>query len=452
MLALAGAVVAGTAVVLVAADDPAGPTNVILLIGDGMGYNHVDAASLYEHGTTHAQVEVDPATGDVRPVPGTASQVFQHFPVRVGMSTYSADGRAEYDPAKAWADFDWIAEGATDSAAAGTALATGVKTNNGVLGIDPDGRSVPNVAERAAELGKSTGVVTSVPFSHATPASFGAHNATRGDLHGISDEMIAGPLDVVVGAGHPLYDDDHRPLGTPRFDYLSESAWADLRAGRTPYTLVEEAADLEALATGEDVPERLFGLVQVASTLQQARAGDVAGALPFEVARNDVPSLATLTRGALQVLEQDDDGLLLMVEGGAIDWTGHANQTTRTIEEIVDFNRAVEAVVDWVETESSWDETLVVVTADHETGYLHGARSDPTWTPLTGRAGELPDERWFSGEHTNQLVPLFAKGAGADLLAAAATGEDPVRGAYLDNTDLARMLFDTWGRGDTASR
>jgi alkaline phosphatase len=454
-LALAGTSTIAAALTVTAAApatattaDAPGPKNVILLIGDGMGYNHIDAASLYEHGTTYAQVAVDPQAGTIEHLPGTASQVFQHFPVQVGMSTHSANGRAEYDPAKAWADFDWISEGATDSAAASTALATGVKTDNGVLGIDPAGNSVKNVAERAAELDKATGVVTSVQFSHATPAGFGAHNASRNDLHGISDEMLAGPLDVIVGAGHPLFDDNHQPLATPRFDYLSEASWNKLQDGQTPFTLVEDTADFEALAAGQDVPEQLFGLTQVASTLQQARSGDVAGALPFEVEQNDVPSLATLTQGALNVLEQDEQGLFLMVEGGAIDWTGHANQTTRNIEETVDFNRAVETVVDWVETESSWEETIVIVTADHETGYLDGSESDPTWTPITGAQGQLPDEGWFSGNHTNQLVPLFAKGAGADRLAATATGVDPVRGAYLDNTDLANTLFAAWGRED----
>ncbi|MET0189048.1 MAG: alkaline phosphatase, partial [Pseudonocardia sediminis] len=428
--------------------DAPDPKNIIVMIGDGMGYNHIDAASLYEHGTTYAQVAVDPAAGTVRHLPGTASQVFQQFPVQVGMSTHSANGRAEYDPARAWADFDWIAEGATDSAAAATALATGVKTNNGVLGVDPSGAPQKNVAERAAELGKATGVVTSVQFSHATPAGWGAHNASRNDLHGISDEMIAGPLDVIIGAGHPLFDDDHQPISTPRFDYLSEGAWARLQDGQTPFTLVEEKADFEKIAAGQDVPEQLFGLPQVASTLQQARSGDVEGALPFEVAQNDVPSLSTLTQGALNVLEQDEDGLFLMVEGGAIDWTGHANQTTRNIEETVDFNRAVETAVAWVEAESSWDETLLIVTADHETGYLDGSRSDPTWTPITGAKGQLPDEGWFSGNHTNQLVPLFAQGAGSELLGSYATGTDPVRGAYLDNTDVARVAFESWGRED----
>ncbi|ASO20354.1 alkaline phosphatase [Actinoalloteichus hoggarensis] len=452
LLSLAGAGITMVGLTLAVAGPAAaqvdGPKNIILLIGDGMGYNHVDAASLYEHGTSNHQVVVDPATGSVEHLPGTASQVFESFPVQVAMSTHSANGRAEYDPVAAWSDFDWVASGATDSAAAGTALATGVKTNNGALGIDPDGTAVKNVAERAAEIGKATGVVTSVQFSHATPASWGAHNGSRNALHEISDEMLAGPLDVIVGAGHPLYDDDHQLLDTPRYDYLSERSWNRLQDGQTAFELIEDKADFEAVASGERLPEKYLGLTQVASTLQQARSGDVDGVLPFEVPANDVPDLPTLTQGALNVLSQNEDGLFLMVEGGAIDWTGHANETTRNIEETVDFNRAVETVVDWVETESSWDETLVIVTADHETGYLDGSRSNPNWTPITGAKGQLPDQKWFSGDHTNQLVPLFAKGAGADDLAAWATGVDPVRGAYLDNVDVAAMMFDAWGYAD----
>jgi len=446
--ALAGSLALGASTPALATDGaPAGPKNIIVLIGDGMGYNHIDATSLYQHGTTNHQVAVDPAAGTVEHVPGTPSQVFQSFPVQVAMSTHSANGRAEYDPTKAWADFTWIAEGATDSAAAGTALATGVKTNNGILGVDPAGNVVKNVAERAAELDKATGVVTSVPFNHATPAAWGAHNASRNDSTGIASEMIDGPLDVIMGAGHPGYDDDHQPHEAD-YSLISETDFQRLQDGQTSRTFVEDRADFEALATTEGGPTQVFGLAQVASTLQQGRSGDSEGQLPFAVAQNDVPSLETMTKGALNALEQDEDGLFLMVEGGAIDWTGHANETTRNIEETVDFNASVEAVVEWVETESSWDETLVIVTADHETGYLDGSASDPTWTPITGEKGQLPDQKWFSGNHTNQLVPLFAKGVGSDLLGSYAVGSDPVRGAYLDNVDVARVAFESWGRDD----
>ncbi|GMA30832.1 alkaline phosphatase [Litorihabitans aurantiacus] len=426
-----------------------GPKNIIVMVGDGMGYNHVDAASLYQHGTSFHQVAVDPAAGTIDHVPGTASQVYQSFDVQVGMSTFAANGRGYYDPEESWGDFEWNKQGPTDSAASGTALATGVKTVNGRLGVDAEGTFAKNVAERASETGRATGVVSSVQFAHATPAAWGAHNANRNDNHGIGDEMIDGPLDVIIGAGHPHFDDDAQPRPA-NYSWLSEPTYQRLVDGQTPRTFVETTDGLRAIADGTDVPDSLFGLVPVATTLQQARSGESEGQLPFEVPANDVPDLPELSRAALNVLEKDEDGLFLMIEGGAIDWTGHANETTRNIEETLDFNAAVETVVDWVETESSWEETLVVVTADHETGYLDGADSDPSWTPLTGEKGQLPREAWFSGDHTNQLVPLYAQGAGADVLASYAVGSDPVRGDYLDNTDVARVAFELWGERDAA--
>ncbi len=424
---------------------PAGaPKNVIVLIGDGMGYNTVDLASAYQYGTTFHQAVVNPSTGAVTHVPGTASQVYQHFPVQVGQSNHSASGRAAYDPQAAWADFDWVASGATDSAAAATALATGVKTKNGVLGIAPDGTVLENLTQRADALGKATGVVTSVPFSHATPAGYAAHNANRNDLAGVTHEYLeADYLDVVIGAGHPYYDDSHRLLTTPSFGYVSQTDWQRLVDGQTGYTLLQEKGQFEALAAGADVPERVFGAVQVGSTLQQGRASLAGATQPFEAPLNDVPDLPTLTRGALNVLDREENGFFVMVEGGAIDWSGHANDQVTSIEETVDFNRAVETAVTWVEENSSWDETLLIVTADHETGYLAGAGADPTWTSLVpGGEGAVAGHTWHSGNHTNQLVPVYARGAGADALTARATGSDPVRGAYLDNTDLATVLLD----------
>jgi alkaline phosphatase len=425
---------------------PTGPKNVIVLIGDGMGYNQVDFGSSYETGTTNHQVSVNAETGDVVQVPGTPSQVFQEFPVQLGMSTGSV-GSPVYDPAAAWSDFSWVTQDATDSAAAGTALATGVKTENGMLGVDAEGYRVENLTERAKALGKAAGVVTTVPFSHATPAAYGAHNADRNDLTGVTNEYLAGNLDVVIGAGHPWFDDDHQPLLSPRYDYISQTDYERVSTGRTPFTFVEETSEFERLATVEDAPDRVFGAVQVASTLQQNRTG-VAGSAPFEAERNDVPTLSTLTQGALNVLSQDEDGFFAMVEGGAIDWAGHANDDAQMVEETVDFFDAVEATVEWVETESSWEETLVIVTADHETGYLAGPGADPNWTPISGAAGQVPAASWNSGNHTNGLVPLYAMGSGAEDLAALAVDRDPVRGAYVDNTDVANVLLqDLWAGG-----
>ncbi|MDD7962024.1 alkaline phosphatase [Microbacterium thalli] len=452
---VAGLVVAAVpAVAATAADDaPATPKNVILLISDGAGYNQFDAASLYESGTSAHQVSVDPATGGVAHAPATPGQVYETWPVQVAQSHYSASGRAEYVTEKAWGDFGWVASGATDSAAAGTALGTGVKTNNGMLGITPGGDELLTVGQQAQAVGKKVGLVTSVPFNHATPAGFIAHNADRNDYQGLATEMIDSGVDVLMGGGHPLYTDAHQPREA-NWTWISQHDYERVSTGATPYSFVDDTADFEALAAGTAVPDKVFGLAQVAETLQYNRPGLANDeVLPHTDPANDVADLDTLALGALNVLDKGDEGFFLMVEGGAVDWAGHANQTTRLIEEQMAFNESVEAVEAWVEKNSSWDETLVIVTADHETGYLAGAGAGPEvgWTPMTGTAGQLPDLTWHSGGHTNALVPVFAKGAGAEVLDARADQWDLVRGAYLDNTAIGETLFDFLGHGERSS-
>jgi alkaline phosphatase len=427
-----------------AADVPTAK-NIIVLISDGAGYNHFDAANLYETGTALNQVLVDPVNDLIERVPGQATQVYDSYPVQVAQSHYSANGQASYSSDDAWGTFNWVYNGATDSAAAATALGTGVKTNNGMLGYTPSSERLVTIGEHSLALGKAVGLVTTVSFNHATPAGFIAHNSNRNDYHGLATEMIDSDLTVVMGAGHPLYNDANEPR-TPYYQWISQADYERVSSGQTPYSYVESMADFEALAAGGDVPDRVFGLAQVAEVLQYNRPGLANNnVLPFTDPYNDVPSLATMAQGALNVLEKDSDGFFLMVEGGAVDWAGHANQTTRLIEEQLDFNAAVEIVDAWVEANSSWDETLVIITADHETGYLSGPGADPTWTPMTGVAGQLPNVSWHSGNHTNSLVPVFAKGAGSDLIAARATGWDRVRGAYIDNTDIGKTLFDLFG-------
>ncbi|POX65601.1 alkaline phosphatase [Microbacterium sp. SGAir0570] len=435
------------------ADAASVPKNVILMISDGAGYNQFDAASLYEHGTSAHQVAVDPATGAIAHEAATPGQVYETWPVQVAQSHYSASGRAEYVTEKAWGDFGWVASGATDSAAAGTALGTGVKTNNGTLGFAPGGDRLLTVGEQAQEVGKKVGLVTSVPFNHATPAGFIAHNADRNDYQGLAAEMIDSGVDVLMGGGHPMYTDAHEPRPAD-WTWIAQRDYERVSTGATPFTFIEDKADFDALAAGTAVPDKVFGLAQVAETLQYNRPGLANDtALPYTDPANDVADLDTLARGALNVLDTGDEGFFLMVEGGAVDWAGHANQTTRLVEEQIAFNDAVEAVESWVEENSSWDETLVIVTADHETGYLAGAGAgaETGWTPMTGAAGQLPDLTWHSGGHTNALVPLFAKGAGADVLEARADQWDLVRGAYLDNTAIGETIFDVLGHGERSS-
>ena len=421
---------------------PAQPTikNVIVMISDGMGYNQMLAGDYFQYGAT-------------------GTQQYQRFPVRKAMSTFSHLGA--YDPLQAWGPFDYVKGGATDSASAATAMSTGVKIRDDVIGIDVNGKHLYHVTQRAEVLKKSTGVITSVQWSHATPAGFVAHNASRNNYAELANEMINdSATDVIMGAGSPLFDDNGTPVAAPsQYKYVGGvdtwNALADGTAGgdadgdgdADPWKLIQSKFQFKRLALARTAPARVCGTVRAATTLQQSRAGD-AKAAPYTVPMNaNVPDLPTMTRGALNVLDANRKGFFLMVEGGAVDWAGHANQPGRLIEEQIDFNQSVDAVVRWVERNSDWDETLVIVTADHETGYLWGPGTstpggDGAWTPLVNMGEDaVPGLQWNSGDHTNSLVPLFAKGPGASGLRAAAKGIDPVRGAYLDNTDIAKVLL-----------
>ena len=134
-----------------------------------------------------------------------------------------------------------------------------------------------------------------------------------------------------------------------------------------------------------------------------------------------------------------------MVEGGAVDMACHSNESGRMIEEMIDFDRAVDSVVEWIETRSNWDETLLLVMADHETGYITGPGSDPTWQPLVNYGpGVMPGFEWHHDFHTNQVVPFFAKGPGADAFVSKVRGTDLVRGPYIDNTDIPATIRELW--------
>ncbi|GAA4283226.1 alkaline phosphatase [Brevibacterium daeguense] len=444
--ALAVAVTAaGSVTPALAAPPSAGPKNVIYMIGDGMGYNHVAGTNIFETGQAMYQTEED-EDGNVTELDGDPVQVYEQDDFnRVALSTYQHGN--DYDGEAAWSDFGYVNEDVTDSAAAGTAMATGQKTTNGVLGQHPEtGDHLTNLSEVARETGRSSGVVSSVQYNHATPASFAVSNINRNNYVEIGSDMInAEHLDVVMGAGHPEFDDNGEPQEAS-YDYIGADDYAAVSSGETEWDYVEDVSDFEALASGELESDKLFGLAQVATTLQQARSDS--GELPGEHLNDNVPDLSTMSEGALNVLGDNDEGFHLMIEGGAIDWTGHANDTVRNIEEQQDFNAAVESVVDWVEDHSSWKDTLLIVTADHETGYLWGEDSDPDYTPLSGAAGELPEVGWHSTNHTNHLVPFYFKGAGSEQLMRLADEEDPARGAYLDNVEPARLLMETWAEGD----
>ncbi len=413
--------------------------NVIVMICDGWGYNHLEAASYYEYGKD-------------------ARQIFNRFPFNWAMTTYSTDGHG-YSPELAWTDFEYVKSKYTDSAAAATAMATGVKSYDAAIGVDPTGNPLMNVLQVAEQLGKSTGVVSTVEISHATPASFVAHNIDRDNYVEIAQEMInTSAVDVIMGAGNPWYNNDsvlRTSPSTSNYRYLGgQTTWDALVAGTAggdadgdgvadPWSLIQERAQFQTLAEGP-TPKRVVGIAQVYETLQQRRAGNTA-AHPFVVPFTPtVPTLVEMTKAALNVLDDNPKGLVLMIEGGAVDWAAHSNQSGRMIEEQIDFERAVEAVADWVQKNSNWGETLLIVTGDHETGYLTGPGSDPEWMPIVNNGqGNLPGMEWHSGSHTNSLMVLSAKGDAARLFQKYVYGTDPVRGPYIDNTSIGKVMIET---------
>jgi len=432
--------------------------NVIVMVADGAGFNTWLATSMYR-----GQVGQE-----IYDQPGWIRLACTTFPLNTATEPKKSgeqDPTVIYSPEKAWdpeSGYKWLANSATDSAAAATALSTARKTyNNAINWSDLDqpmtGESLPEVAHR---VGKSAGVVTSVQWSHATPAGLGgAHNRDRDNYAEIAKEMLAAPyLQVIMGAGHPLFDKNAQPKKEVKdndYRYVGgPDEWKKLVSGQHPagWTLIEKKEDFEKLADGP-TPRKVIGTAQVATTLQQARGGLIKMVLPnepfAEPLNNGVPSLATMVVGALNVLDEDPDGFYLMVEGGAVDWANHSNQLHRMIEEQCDFLAAVEAVVKWVEKNSSWNETLVILTADHECGCLWGPDSDKKpFDPIRDAgAGKMPLAHYNATKHTNSLVPLFARGVGAEQLSHLVRGKDSkaaeiwrISGEYVDNTDLSRLV------------
>ena len=494
-----------------------GVKNVILMVSDGIGFNGWLAADYYQglagqqsyqitrpddtvpmvYGMTHDALNLIDASGEI--LSGDDDQTLAVDAVPQG-----------YDPATRWTRFenamrndfapvDKRYTSYTDSAAAGTALMTGRKTSNGRLNVDWSGETeLRTIAQIATDQGRSAGAVASVMASHATPASVIAHNVSRNNYEEIFNEMVASDLDVVMGAGHPLFDNSGgsvEPAEPSAYQFVGgEDTFAALtsEAGLNGFTFIEAKSDFEALAVGENVPERVVGIARSGATLQALRDELDEGDTPSGMAFNtEVPDLATMTIGALNVLAQNENGFFLMSEGGAVDWMGHGNNMPRFIEEQIDFNLAVDAVIAWVEENSSWDETLLIITADHETGGIWG---EGTWTNNEGGpvaadrsdeavqtarfhpdddvfntflavqdrgAGNLPGYQFSSGNHTNELVPLWALGAGAERFAEFTRTDVKAgeiwgdvygwSGEFVDNTAVFHVMNDAFSNGRGAA-
>jgi alkaline phosphatase len=433
--------------------------NVILMVADGGGFGVRDSTSMY-------QGRWDAGAGRSAQVydgPGWVKYACSTYPLNLSTAPTDSgvqDKNLVYDSVKAWdrgneKPYAWLMATYTDSAAAATALSTGSKTyNNAINWSDRKQPLQPTMSEAAKSAGKSAGVVTSVQWSHATPAGLSnAHNVDRDNYVEIATAMLSGEvMDVVMGCGNPDYDNNGAAVTKAKeFKYVGgPETWNAIEAARASadgtyqgFRPVSTKAEFEALTSGP-TPRRVVGTAQVATTLQQARQAPKTKDPDVDTPPNaNVPSLATMVRGALNVMDDNPKGLFLLVEGGAVDWAAHNNNARRVIQEQSEFVAAIEAVVAWVETHSNWDETLLVLTADHETGLLWGPDSDKVpFEPLVDQGPQrIPKMRFNSKNHTNSLVPVCAKGARGQLLSRLVIGDDPVRGPYVDNTGVAQLLL-----------
>lgn len=285
----------------------------------------------------------------------------------------------------------------TDSGAAATALSAGLKTYNRAIGVDADSASVELVLEVARDRGMARGIVATSSVVHATPAAFYAHATDRYQYFEIAAQAVAAGLDVMLGGGRQFFDPEHRPDGRDLLGALADAG-----------TLVGTAVELETVdpsSTG-----RLTGLF----------ADD---AMPPAPERR--PTLASMTDAALEVLESSHRGFFLLVEGSQIDWRSHDNALLdEVVAEVSDLDAAIRAAVRFAERRPR---TLIVVTADHETGGLAIVERDSGLTAL-----------YAHGSHSAELVPLFARGPGAERF-----------GGIQGNEAIGRLLLDlVRGAGD----
>lgn len=290
---------------------------VFYFIGDGMGVNQVIGTEMYL-----AELE-----GRI----GTKSLSFTSFPVRNYLTTYSATNAV------------------TCSAAAGTALATGTKTQNGRIGMRQDSSVLYSIACKAKHAGKAVGVTTSVAINHATPAVFYAHQPDRQMYYEIGIDAAKAGFDFYGGAGWKQVFSPHDSSAIDLYSLLRDSG----------YMIIDHRQDFQALSAGA---EKVV-YVQPQDCVNPS-------SLPAAIDRKEGDlTLANITEKAIQFLStRNEAGFFLMVEGGVIDWLCHANDGAAAFREVVDFSETIQVALDFYKAHP--DETLIIVTADHETGGL----------------------------------------------------------------------------------
>lgn len=325
--------------------------NIIYMIGDGMGLSSVSMMQLLN--------SYEPT-------------IFDQAENIALQKTYSADNRV------------------TDSAASGTALATGVKTNNTFLGMRPDLSHSESIMELAQNRGMATGVIVTTYLQHATPAAFYAHIDSRHKLAEISEQLLESKLDVAIGGGMAFFEE--------RYDGKCKAKKAIADAG------------FEYVASMEELYNVKCGTRTLALLADK------------EVGADSGSYLAEATAKALSMLEANDRGFVLMVEGSLIDSMGHGNNAVAQQKELQSFMQAIEVAVEYARTHP---DTLVVVTADHETGGLALVSANADFN-LAEQGVEF---KWSTGGHSAEMVPIYLYGAGAELI-----------NGIMENTELNAKL------------
>ncbi len=367
------------------------PKYVFYFIGDGMGFDHVSITEYY--------------LGYKAKMRGSLPLCFSQFPVFGNAVTHSASNLI------------------TDSAAAGTALATGTKTKNGMIGVTSDSTALTSIATKIHNAGYRVGISSTVGINHATPAAFYGHSPSRNDYYSIAMEMCDTDFEFFGGGGI--------------IDYNSKSR------RRSVYNLMEKAGYTVAEGMKEFEKAKAKGEEKI-MLLQDDGKGKSSFPYAIDMEESDMTH-AELVSAAISHLYDTTgtQGFFLMSEGGRIDWASHGNDTKATIEETISFSQAIEVAYNFYLEHP--DETLIVVTADHETGGMtmcwdNGYRihfdelnsitksKDMMTDEEKEEADEASDKAhigWTSSDHAGSNVPVYAIGAGSTLFS-----------GRMDNTDI----------------
>lgn len=447
--------------------EPQSAKHIILFIGDGMQLENEIATSRYLFGQdTALSYHCLPYRGNVATWDVTT---YNHWARERGLPAYDPamiEPKNGYDPDKGGSepypletkeiDQQYLTSAATDSASAATAWATGWKTDSGNIAWlpdDPAEGALRTIAEILRDrLGYAIGVVSTVPFSHATPAAHVSHNVSRDNYYEIAAEILEKVKpEVVIGGGHPKW---HKR----NYHYLSETTYSTVKADPA-YVVVERtpgvdgsAAILAAACHAAKQGRKLFGLFGgPGGNFEPPVPHDDPGDPKIDRGSIENPSLKDATLAALEVLATDPEGFFVMIEQGDIDWANHANEFSSMIGATWDLHEAVETAIDWVNREGDdidWRNTLLIVTADHGSGYMRltrrlGSGHLPTQQDGCGLGGApcYPDGDVSYGtrKHTNELVRLYAIGQGAELFRQYEADWYPCT-RILDNTRIFHVL------------